>query len=190
MGALQQTSNQTYTYRDYQQWPEEERYELIDGVPYAMASPSRTHQQVVLGISAQLFQQLAGSPCQPLIAPFDVLLPLGDEADEDVKNVVQPDVLVVCDENKLNDKRCRGAPDWVVEVLSPSTSLKDMHVKRQWYEKHGVREYWVVHPTERWVMVYMLDQQGQYGHPEMFTMEEPLASRVLPDIAVDWAFFR
>ncbi len=95
MGALQPSSSRTYTYRDYQQWPEDQRYELIDGAPYAMASPGRLHQQVVLGVSAQLFQQLAGTACQVLIAPFDVLLPEDDEADEDVKNVVQPDVVVV-----------------------------------------------------------------------------------------------
>lgn len=185
---LQYTANQIYTYHDYEQWPEDERYELIEGVPYAMASPRRIHQEIVLGVGAQLFQQLSGKPCQPFIAPFDVLLPLGDEADEDVRDVVQPDVLVVCDENKLNDKRCRGAPDWVIEVLSPSTSLKDMHVKRKSYELHGVREYWVIHPTDRWVMVYVLDGQGKYGHPEMFMMQEPIASRVLPELQVAWGF--
>ncbi len=157
-------AKQKVTYADYCQWPDDERWELIDGVAYAMAAPSRKHQEFVVELSRQIGNFLVGNPCRVYVAPFDVRLPESGEVDDLVGTVVQPDVLVVCDSDKLDDKGCRGAPDWVIEVLSPSTALHDMDAKRWLYERHGVKEYWVIHPVDRWVMIYVL---GEHGHPRM-----------------------
>ena len=132
-----------YTYADYVKWDEDFRCELIDGVVYMMASPSEWHQDVVGDIFSQLKASLKGKKCKPMVAPFDVrLFPRKDDSDG---NVVQPDVIVVCDEGKLSDgKACVGAPDVVFEVLSDSTKVMDLRVKKELYKGAGVKEYWVV----------------------------------------------
>ena len=180
--------NQEYTYGDYARWPNDERWELIEGVPYAMTAPSRIHQDVVLKVGVQIELYMQGKPCKVYLAPFDVRLPRKDEADEDVETVVQPDIVVVCDKLKLDKKGCRGAPDWVIEVLSPSTTFKDMNTKRSLYEAHGIREYWLVHPEDRWLMAYTLDTEGRYGKPAVFNMDEPSPVTLFPDLGIDWTF--
>ena len=180
--------NQEYTYGDYARWPNDERWELIEGVPYAMTAPSRIHQDVVLKVGVQIELYMQGKPCKVYLAPFDVRLPRKDEADEDVETVVQPDIVVVCDKLKLDKKGCRGAPDWVIEVLSPSTTFKDMNTKRSLYETHGIREYWLVHPEDRWLMAYTLDTEGRYGKPAVFNMDEPSPVTLFPDLGIDWTF--
>ena len=177
-----------YTYADYTQWSEDESWELIDGVAYAMAAPSRIHQEIVFELGRQIGNYLQGKPCRGYVAPFDVRLPHQREADDKIDTVVQPDLSVICDRSKLDDKGCRGAPDWIVEILSPATALKDMNTKTRLYEQHGVREYWIVHPTERWVMVYLLGENGQYSRPSVYGMDEPLALQLFPDLSIDWAF--
>ena len=133
----------TFTYQDYKTWPEDFRCELIDGVVCMMASPLLWHQQMVLKLGTQLAEFFEGKPCQPFIAPVDVrLFPQDDESDDDV---VQPDLIVVCDEKKLADgKACKGAPDLVIEVLSSSTRHYDLVTKLEKYRKAGVREYWII----------------------------------------------
>lgn len=176
-----------HTYAEYCTWPDDARYELIDGVAYAMApAPVRSHQEVLGGIFSQVHTALEGRRCRAYIAPFDVRLPHGDEADDDVDTVVQPDLSVVCDRDKLDTRGCRGAPDWIVEVLSPATAGHDMIVKRRLYERAGVREYWLVHPTDRVVTVYTL-RDGAYGVPAIHELKERLAVTVLPEIEIDWA---
>lgn len=177
-----------YTYADYAHWPEDQRWELIDGVAYAMAAPQRIHQEIVFEMGRQIGNYLQGKPCKGYVAPFDVRLPRKHEADDQVDTVVQPDVSVICDRSKLDDKGCRGASDWIVEVLSPSTTLKDMNTKTRLYEQHGVREYWIIHPTERWVMVYTLNAQRQYSRPNVYGMDIPTAAQIFPDLAIDWGF--
>jgi Uma2 family endonuclease len=117
-----------------------------------------------------------------------VRLPKQNEVDEQVDTVVEPDIVVVCDKTKLDRKGCRGAPDWVVEVLSPSTGVHDMNTKRDLYERHGIREYWIIHPDECWVMVYTLSVQGTYGKPAVFDMEAPTAVSLFPELTIDWSF--
>lgn len=187
MPAVKQLRQQ-YTYADYAQWPEDERWELIDGVAYAMAAPQRIHQELVFELGGQVRNYLQGKDCRGYVAPFDVRLPRRDEADDKVNTVVQPDLSVVCDRSKLDDKGCRGAPDWIVEVLSPSTALTDMNTKTRLYEQHKVQEYWIIHPTERWVMVYVLNPQGQYSRPQVYGMDEATRLSVFPDLAIDWSF--
>jgi Uma2 family endonuclease len=96
------------------------------------------------------------------IAPFDVRLPKAQEADDDIETLVQPDIALVCDPSKIDEKGCRGAPDWIIEVLSQTTASKDFIKKRQLYEKHKVREYWLVHPLDRLVTVFVLNKEGLF----------------------------
>jgi Uma2 family endonuclease len=174
-----------YTYADYRVWPEEVRYELIDGEAWMMTGPNRMHQELAGGIYREIANALEGMPCRPYIAPFDVRLPRANEADDQIDTVLQPDISVICDRSKLDDKGCRGAPDWIIEVLSASTSGRDHIVKRRIYEHHGVREYWLVHPTDRVVLVYLLEN-GAYGKPEAYELTGSIASVLLPEVTVDW----
>jgi Uma2 family endonuclease len=179
-----------YTYADYRQWPEDQRWELIDGEIYAMTAPLRIHQDIVTELGRQIGNFLQSKLCKLYIAPFDVRLPHKNEADDRVDTVVQPDISIICDPSKLDKLGCRGAPDWIIEVLSPSTALKDMNSKRSLYEQHGVQEYWIIHPEDRWIMVYLLNAQATYGKPEIFGMDEPTAAQLFPDFQVDWAFMQ
>ena len=145
--------NTHYTYADYCTWGDDERWELIDGVPYAMApAPSVGHQSVIGEIFRQLSNFLQGHPCRVFVAPVDVRLN-ADDADD---TVVQPDVLVVCDESKFDKdgKGIIGAPDFIIEVLSPSSAKRDLIIKKKLYGEYSVREYWAVDPETKAVMTY------------------------------------
>ena len=175
-----------YTYADYLQWPDETRYELIDGEAFLMSpAPLVEHQEVAGEVYYQLRNQLDGQPCRPYIAPVDVRLPRKDEADAAIDTVVQPDILVVCDPRKIDRRGVRGAPDWVLEVLSPSTAAHDQIAKRRTYERAGVREYWLVHPGDRTLTVYLLDN-GQYGRPEIYELKDATPVGVLPGVSIAW----
>ena len=175
-----------YTYADYLTWPDDARYELIDGEAFLMApAPLIEHQEVAGEVFRQLANQLDGKPCRPYIAPVDVRLPRNDEADAAIDTVVQPDVLVVCDPEKIDRRGVRGAPDWVLEVLSPSTAAHDQIAKRRTYERAGVREYWLVHPGDRTLTVYALDN-GQYGRPEIYELKDATPVGVLPGVSIAW----
>jgi Uma2 family endonuclease len=175
-----------YTYADYLQWPDDARYELIDGEALLMSpAPLVEHQEVAGEVYYQLRNQLDGQPCRPYIAPVDVRLPRADEADAAIDTVVQPDVLVVCDPHKIDRRGVRGAPDWVLEVLSPSTAAHDQIAKRRTYERAGVREYWLVHPGDRTLTVYVLEN-GQYGRPEIYELKDATPIGVLPGVSIAW----
>ena len=175
-----------YTYADYLQWPDDTRYELIDGEAFRMApTPLIEHQEIAGEVYCQLANQLDGQPCRPYIAPVDVRLPRADEADAAIDTVVQPDVLVVCDPHKIDRRGVRGAPDWVLEVLSPSTAAHDQIAKRRTYERAGVREYWLVHPGDRTLTVYALID-GQYGRPEIYELKDHTPIDVLPGVSIAW----
>jgi Uma2 family endonuclease len=188
MGHAQQRSER-YTYADYLAWPDDTRYELVDGVAHGMApAPTRVHQTVVGELFRQVANALQSKPCQAFVAPFDVRLPRAEEADEQVDTVVQPDVLVVCDAGKLDERGVRGAPDWVAEVLSPSSAGHDQITKLAAYERAGVREYWLHHPTDRLLTVYRLEG-GAYGRPTIREMKGPVTLGVLPEVTIDFALF-
>jgi len=135
-----------YTYKEYYSWGEDVRCELIDGIVHKMAGAGQWHQRTAVQIVRKLEDWLEGKPCKVFMAPFDVrLFPPADKNDDSDKTVVQPDVLVVCDPEKLSDDRaCRGAPDFIVEIISQGTRGKDFGIKRNLYEKAGVAEYWIV----------------------------------------------
>lgn len=180
--ALPQAQTGGYTYADYLQWPEGERWELIDGVAWDMSpAPRRSHQQILGLLFRLIADRTDDSPCETYVAPFDVRLPDHPEggADEAVSTVVQPDISVFCDSARLDDRGALGAPTLVVEILSPSTSYKDQTDKLALYERHGVREYWIVNGDARWVMVYRLGADGRYGKPDYYRTDEAVTSEVL-----------
>jgi len=147
-----------YTYEDYAGWNDDVRYELIDGKAYMMSAPSVTHQSISMELSRQIASFLVGKQCSVFAAPFDVcLFGKGDEDD----TVVQPDIVVICDREKLDTKRCNGAPDMIIEITSPSTSRHDRITKLNKYMQAGVREYWVVDTDDKGVAVHILEN-GKY----------------------------
>jgi len=184
--APPKTSDRRFTYADYRNWPDDERWELIDGEAYAMSPvPTISHQTLAGQLFRQIDEALDGAPCRALISPVDVLLPAPDEADDRSTTVVQPDILVVCDPAKLTERNVRGAPDWIIEVLSPATARHDHITKRALYERAGVREYWLVHPVDRIVTVYTLND-GQYGGPEIAEMAGERSPAIFPEIVIRW----
>lgn len=178
-----------FTYKDYRSWPEEERWELIDGIAYNMsAAPMIRHQVRLQALFAEVQAFLKGKPCTVLIAPVDVLLPRLGQADDEVDNVVEPDLLVVCDRTKIGERYLRGAPDFVVEVLSPSTSKKDMKEKFDLYEVSGVREYWIIEPKAAWMHQYLRNENGRFTGPlvrEKGDGKGALAAKVLEGFLLD-----
>jgi Uma2 family endonuclease len=185
--GLPQRDLELHTYADYITWPDEMHYELIDGCAYAMGpAPVRRHQEVAFELARQIADALEGSPCRPYIAPFDVRLPRTNETDELVDTVVQPDISVICDKAKLDERGCRGAPDWIIEVLSPRTVSHDQIIKRALYERVGVREFWLVHPMDSVVTIYLLEN-GAYGKPAVQELLGTTAATILPQVIIDWA---
>ncbi len=162
---LKKETKRKHTWQDYLSWPEGERWEVINGEAYNMSpSPTERHQTITFNLGASLKEKLKGSLCRVYVAPLDVYY--------DDNNFVQPDVFVVCDKNKIKD-RIYGAPDLIVEVLSPHTSLKDKREKKRLYERFGVLEYIIVHPEEMLVERYYL-QENKYTEPDIFGPEEIL----------------
>jgi Uma2 family endonuclease len=167
-----------YTYADYCTWDDSERWELIDGVAYAMSpAPSWGHQDISGNLLRFFLNFLYGKECKVFHAPFDVRL----NADKNDDTVVQPDIVIICDRSKLQGTGCVGAPDMVVEILSPSTSSHDRVVKFQLYEKAGIREYWIVDPEAKAVIAHVLEN-GRYNIT-IYTDMSP--SRVLEGCEVD-----
>lgn len=150
-----------YTIDDIYNLPNGERAELIDGQIYYMAPPSRKHQEIAgeLFTSINNYIRAAGGSCKPYIAPFAVFL------NENDKNYVEPDISVICDPNKLNEKGCVGAPDWIIEIVSPGSRRMDYNNKLFKYRTAGVREYWIVDPQKEWIMVYSFfnDDMNEYS---------------------------
>ena len=168
------------TLADVLAWPEEERAEHIDGVTVNMAPPSRAHQKIVVELTRQLANYLEGKRCEVYAAPFAVrLFERAGDRPEDVDTMVEPDLAVVCDPEKLDERGCKGAPDLIVEVLSPSTQRHDRLTKYNLYERAGVREYWIVSPEERTVQVSVLQSDGRYRVVELYTSGDVAKVNVL-----------
>lgn len=175
-----------FTYADYIYWPDDERWEIIEGVPYDMSpAPIRKHQEVLGALYAAFFVFLKGKPCVPFIAPFDVRLPDEGENADNASTVVQPDISVYCGKSKLDDKGAVGAPELVVEILSPSTGSKDLREKYRLYEKHGVKEYWLVHPTENWVEILKRGSDGKLSRREVYGPGDKIQVELFPGLVIN-----
>ncbi|MBU0934800.1 MAG: Uma2 family endonuclease [Spirochaetes bacterium] len=177
-GSSALKAGEKFTLEDWHKWPEGERWELINGEAWNMSpAPGREHQKLVGRLHAAIYGFLENKPCEVYVAPTDVFLAVDDES-ESRDTVVQPDLLVVCDPDKLVDEGIRGAPDLVIEVLSPSTAAKDLEDKKALYEKHGVREYWIVR-SDGSVFVWVLEA-ARYRPVTEYLPEMPVPSSVLP----------
>jgi Uma2 family endonuclease len=154
--------SKTYTYADYYSWRFEERLELIKGKIFKMSpAPGGNHQSISLNIAGALNYFLRNKSCKVYAAPYDVRLVRNEKSDKKVKTVVQPDVCVICDLSKVADQRsCLGAPDIVVEILSPGNNAKELKIKYNLYEEFGVKEYWLVYPDERSLIRYILNDES------------------------------
>jgi Uma2 family endonuclease len=183
--ALPSNKNENYTYRDYLTWPEEERWELIDGIPYMQATPSRIHQEISGALFLQFGNYLKGKPCKVYHPPFCVRLPKKDEFEDDVQTVVEPDLTVVCDQSKLDDKGCKGSPDLIIEIISDSTGRRDKLDKFNKYEVAGVKEYWIIEPGDKLASVFKLGENKRYGRPEVYSEEAIIKVEMFPGLEVD-----
>jgi len=170
----------TYSYAHYLNWLFDERVELIKGKVFKMSpAPSRVHQEVFGAIFLAVGNFLKNKSCKVYGAPFDVRFPKNSKADKDVFTVLQPDICVVCDLSKLDDKGCIGAPDIVVEILSPGNNKKELLNKYQVYQEFGVKEYWVVSQSDQNILIYTLNSEGKFQPSKIFTLGEEITSSVL-----------
>ncbi len=175
-----------FTYSDYLTYPEGEHWEIIDGVAYMYAAPSPIHQGILMELSKQIAVYLTGNPCRIYPAPFCVRLPEGDEKNSrDVKNVVEPDISIICDKSKIDDTGCNGAPDMIIEIISPSSIKIDRVIKFNLYEKAGVKEYWIVEPDQKLVSVFELQKNKRFSRPEMYTEEDSITVSLFSDLVID-----
>ena len=177
-------SNKRYTYKDYSEWSDEERWELIEGIPHLMTTtPSPKHQEILGELFRLISNFLVGKTCKPYLAPFDVrLFPNKQLSDLDV---VQPDLTVIGDPNKITSQGCEGVPDFIIEILSPSTAKKDKGLKKRLYERAGVQEYWIVDPIHHTIEVYVLHQNGKYQEAEVYGKEDRIQVATIPDLTID-----
>ncbi|MCL2064121.1 MAG: Uma2 family endonuclease [Candidatus Cloacimonetes bacterium] len=168
-----------YTYSDYLQWDDEVRYEIIDGVPYAMGSPSSTHQRISRKLTKHIDTFLDGKPCELFYAPYDVRLNF--DTFDDI--VVQPDLLVVCDKSKIDKNSYNGVPDLIIEIVSPSTASMDRVRKYHLYRRAKVKEYWIIDPDNKTVSFYTLKDDEYVS--DAFGENDKLTSKVLEGFVVD-----
>ncbi len=177
--------NKSYTYEDYLIWPEDERWELIDGIPYMQAAPSWQHQAITFELGRQFGNYLVGKSCRAFTAPFDLILPEDDLEEGKSKNVLQPDLLIVCNKSGLKGTGYFGVPDLIIEVCSPSTIRNDKVLKFNRYEKAGVKEYWIIEPEGKFISIFTLQDNNRYGRPEIYTEVDKVNVGIFETLVVD-----
>lgn len=181
--VLNPQPNERYTYKDYLEWSEDERWELIDGIPYNMTpAPSPKHQEILGELYRQISNYLVGKTCRPYLAPFDVRLFPNEKQNDN--NIVQPDLTIICDLSKIMKNGCEGVPDLVIEILSPSTAKKDRSEKKRLYQRAGVREYWIVDPLHHTIEVFTLSDQGKYGEAELYGKEDEIKVGMFDELTI------
>ncbi|MDX2282343.1 MAG: Uma2 family endonuclease [Saprospiraceae bacterium] len=176
--------NGTYSYADYLHWQFTERVELLRGKIRQMAAPSVKHQRISIRFSRLLANALWQTACQVFAAPFDVRLTRMRD-DKSVKTVVQPDLCVICDPSKLDERGCIGAPDLIIEILSPGNSRTELRDKFELYQEAGVLEYWIVNPSEKMIQVFQLNEQGRYIGLPPVVEGDILTTPIVPNLEVD-----
>jgi len=178
--------SKTYSYADYLQWTFEDRLELIKGKIFKMTpAPNLYHQDISAVVSYELFDYLKGKPCKVYTAPFDVRLPRKvEKSNEKIYTVVQPDICVICDLRKLDKRGCIGAPDIVIEILSPGNNEKELRNKYEVYEESGIKEYWIISPQDKTFLKYTLVEE-QYQPSRLMTVGDIITTTILPDFKLD-----
>jgi Uma2 family endonuclease len=181
--------NGTYTYADYLLWRFEQSVELIKGKVFKMSpAPSVRHQRIASQFVRVLINYFYGKPCELFFAPFDVRLldkKKSKKANKDIYTVVQPDLCIICDKTKLDERGCLGSPDLIVEILSPGNSKKEMKIKYALYEEAGVKEYWIVFPSEYVLQQFILNEKGRYELKNSFAEDEVFTAHIFPDLEVN-----
>lgn len=182
-------SYQNHSYADYLKWDLDERVELIKGRIFKMSpGPNRLHQKISGYLFNSFFNYLKNNPCETYTAPFDVRLPRHSNKNEEIYTVVQPDICVICDPLKLDDAGCIGAPDLIVEILSPGNNKKELKNKFEVYEESGVKEYWIIHPSEQTVLIYSLIE-GKFHPSRLFSSGDKVNSSVIKGYQLDLESF-
>jgi len=187
-GTLKLDESKRYTYADYLTWLDDKRRELINGFIHLMSAPMRAHAHVSVELSTLIrtFIKKRKGKCHIYHAPFDVRLPLNNETENNkIYNVVQPDICVICDLSKLDEKGCIGAPDLIVEVLSPSTLKYDWNYKFNLYEAAGVREYWIVDPIAKAVNAFLLQPEGKYDLGTVYEYHQKAPVHIFKGLEID-----
>ena len=180
--------DKTYTYKDYLTYDEDEKLEIIDGQIYNMSpAPSRVHQEIISALVVDIGNYIKSNKgqCKVYPAPFDVVLKDDEEDTINSKNIVQPDISVICDRSKLTDKGCTGSPDMIVEVISPFNPSNDYVRKLNLYEKYKVKEYWIINPMRKNVLVYTLMDNG-YDAPLTYTFQDKIKVNIYEDLEIDF----
>ncbi|MCF8372818.1 MAG: Uma2 family endonuclease [Bacteroidales bacterium] len=188
METLKLDLNKRYTYADYLTWMDDVRRELFNGFIQLMSpSPSRLHQKTSSILIKIWGVYLENKKCEVYHAPSDVRLPQNkDKDDKTIYTVVQPDIYVVCDLNKMDDRGCLGAPDFIIEIVSPKNSNRDTKDKFEIYQQHGVREYWIVNPNDENVNVFVLDENGKFQFGGIFAGDDKIPVHIFDgDLKVD-----
>lgn len=176
----------SYTYADYIEWKFKERLELLRGKIFKMGTPNTLHQVIGGKLYNELYNYLRGKECQVFIAPFDVRLPVKNrKKDSEISTVVQPDICIVCDAAKIDERGVCGAPDLVIEILSPGNSKKELRDKYELYEEAGVSEYWVINPVEENLAVFITDPEGKFGGAKLYTGGDRLLAAAVPGFGMD-----
>jgi len=177
--------SKSYTYADYMTWQFDGMVELIQGKIFKRSpAPGKAHQEISSNIQGVIWNHLRKKKCKVFHAPFDVRLPSINK--KEVDTVVQPDICVICDTSKLDDQGCNGAPDWIIEILSKGTAKKDLNEKFDLYQHAGVKEYWIVHPKDQTVLVYLLEN-GQYTLQQNrpYTNSDQIPSTIFTDLVLE-----
>ena len=183
--------SKTYSYADYLQWTFEDRLELIKGKIFKMTpAPAPSHQRISWVVSGELYNYLKDKSCQAYSAPFDVRLPRkGENEDRKIFTVVQPDICIICDLAKVDDKGCTGPPDIVIEILSPGNNQKELRNKYEIYQESGVKEYWIISPQDKSFLQYTLIE-GAYQPSRLMTMGDVVTTPILQrfELSLDVVF--
>ncbi len=179
----------SYTYADYLKWTFEERVELIKGKIFKMSpAPSSGHQRISSRLHLAIGNFLAGNKCEVFTAPFDVRLPRKSVNDKDIITVVQPDLFINCDPSKIEERGCLGAPDVVIEILSPSNNKKELKYKHDLYQEAGVKEYWIIDPREKSVQIYLLIEGKLLASGHLFAEDnDVVTTSILPGFKLSLA---
>jgi Uma2 family endonuclease len=178
------SSDYSYTYADYLQWKFEERLELFKGKIFKLAAPNTKHQVISMRLQLRIGGFFENTPCFVFVAPYDVRLPVKNrEKDNEITTVVQPDLGIVCDTSKIDDRGCCGAPDLVVEILSPGNSQKEVQLKFELYEEAGVKEYWIINPVEENIVVFILNEEGKFGGGKMYA-GKTISPHFVPELKI------
>lgn len=185
---LNPIANKIYTYDDYLNFADDEIIEIIDGRILGMSpAPSRRHQEIITEILTEIksYIKVNKGSCKVYPAPFDVILKHDNEDVKNSRNIIQPDISVICDKNKLTDKGCTGAPDMIVEVVSPFNPSNDYIKKLSLYQEYKVKEYWIVNPMKKTILVYTLEIDS-YGAPTSYTFDNEIKVSIFENLTIDF----